>query len=365
MKTYRVIQYGAGNTGKFALQSILTHPRLELVALLVHGPAKEGQDAGTLCRLPETGIRATRDVEAAVRMAADCVCFMPSDPHAGDVSESGSHAHDLLALICRFLASGKNVIATAPNSLVYAKSLGVEVVDRLNRACAAGRSSFLYVGVSPGFMPDRLVLNFTAVSSRIDHILVQEMMNYGAYDDKEMLFGFYGFGCRPAAFDSAPMRQAFRRSLGGSVAMIADGLAIELDEVSEEIEFAVTAESFAIRTGQIAAGTIAAERIRLSGLVAGVPRIVVEHVTRVSDDVAPDWPHFGTKGGEGYHIEIRGAPAICADVELGAFGRNPMADAGWAVGGHIANSIADLSEAAPGIRSFLDMPPAFGRHRMR
>ena len=365
MKTYRVIQYGAGNTGKFALHSILTHPRLELTALVVHGLAKEGKDAGTLCKLPESGILATRDIEGAIGMTADCVCFMPSDPYAGNISEPGSHGSKLLDLICRFLASGKNVIATAPNSLVYAKTLGAEIVDQINRACAIGRSSFLYVGVSPGFMPDRLVLNFTAISSRIEHVLVQEMMNYGAYDDRDMLFGFYGFGSKLEDFDSAPLRQAFRRSLGGSVAMIADGLGIALDGISEEVAFAVTAESFTIRTGLIAAGTIGAERIRLSGLVNGEPRIVVEHITRVGDDVALDWPRFGSKGAEGYRIEIRGAPAMCIDVELGAFGRNPMADAGWAVGGHIANSIVDLCEAAPGWRSFLDLPPAFGRHRMR
>jgi hypothetical protein len=365
MKTYRVIQYGAGNTGKFALHAILTHPRLELAALLVHGLAKEGKDAGLLCKLPETGIRATRDVDSAIEMAADCVCFMPSDPRTADIADSGSHGGKLLELICRFLASGKNVIATAPNSLVYAKSLGTAVVDRLNHACRIGRSSFLYVGVSPGFMPDRLALNLTGISARIDHVLVQEMMNYGAYDDQEMLFGFYGFGSPPEDFDSGPLKQAFRRSLGGSVAMIADGLGVELDEISVDIAFAVTPESFAIRTGQIAAGTIGAERISLAGLVDHVPRIVVEHITRVGDDVAPDWPRFGGDGAEGYHIEIRGAPSMRVDVELGAFGRNPMADAGWAVGGHIANSIVDLCESAPGVRSFLDLPPAFGRHRLR
>ena len=68
-----------------------------------------------------------------------------------NIAEPGSHAGKLLDLICRFQASGKNVIATAPNSLVYATSLGAEIVDQINRACAIGNSSFLYVGVFARF----------------------------------------------------------------------------------------------------------------------------------------------------------------------------------------------------------------------
>jgi hypothetical protein len=364
MKTYRVIQYGAGHTGKFALRSILTQPQLELVALGVHGPAKEGMDAGDICRLPATGVYATRNISRLLAQDADCVCFMAADPHVSDAAEPGSHAAGLLDLICAFLASGKNVIATSPNSFVHAPYLGGPVVDRLNRACAKGNASFHYVGVSPGFMPDRLILNLTAISSRIELITVQEMMNYGDYDDREMLFELYGFGSDPASFDAAHLSASFGRSLGGSVAMIADGLAADLDEVKTEIEFAASDRDFGIRTGTIPKGSIGAERIRVSGMIGGKPRIIVEHITRVGDHVAPDWPRFGAGNAEGYRIAIQGAPSMSVDVELGAFGRNPMADAGWAVGGHITNSIPNLCDAPPGIRTFIDLPATMGRHRM-
>ena len=364
MRIYRVIQYGAGNTGKFALRSILTHPQLDLVGLGVHGISKEGKDAGTICRLEPTGILATRDVQALMALPADCVCFMPSDPHAGDVADVGSHAGRLLDLLCEFLASGKNVIATAPNALVYAPSLGSAVTARLEAACRKGRTSFYYAGVSPGFVPDRLVLNLTAVSTRIDSISVQEIMNYGAYDDREMLFGFYGFGSRPTAFDQRPLLAAFGRSLGGSVATVAAGLALDLEDIRTEIDFATTDKPFDVPTGNIAIGTIGAERIRSAGMVDGKPRIVVEHITRVGEHVAPHWPTFGPGGAEGYRIAIAGAPSMNIDIEFGAFGRNPMADAGWAVGGHIGNAIALVCEAPSGIRSVLDLPPVMAKYRM-
>ena len=52
------------------------------------------------------------------------------------------------------------------------------------------------------------------------------------------------------------------------------------------------------------------------------------------------------------------------ELELGAFGRNPMADAGWAVGGHITNSVIALCQAAPGVRTFLDLPLTPGAYRL-
>ena len=363
MKTYRVIQYGAGNTGKFVLRSILTHPALQLVGLGVHGAAKDGLDAGELCRLPATGVLATRDVEALIAMDADCVAFMPTDAHAGDVLDAGSHSAQIFDLLCRFLASGKNVIATAPNSLVYAPSLGQGVVDRLEAACADGNSSFLYVGVSPGFMPDRLILNLTAISSRIDTISVQEMMNYGDYDDRAMLFDFYGFGRDPASFDSTALKQSFARTLGGSVAIVADGLALDLDDIVTEIDFAPAEHNIDIRTGTIPRRAIGAVWIKAWGMVGDAARIKVEHITRIDDAVASDWPRFDAEQGEGYRIEIRGAPSMSVDVALGAFGRNPMADAGWAVGGHLSNAIASLCDAPSGVRSFINLPPVTGKRR--
>jgi len=359
-----MIQYGAGATGKFALRALLTHPRLRLVGLGVHTTRNEGRDAGSICRMPETGVLATRDISALLAMEADCVLFLPWDPYAGDVLVEDSHSGRLFTLLCQFLESGKNVIASAPNSLVYAPSLGAEAVARLEGACQKGQSSFLYTGISPGFIPDRLVLGLTQISARIETIAVREIMNYANYGDRDTIMGLYGFGQDPAAFDPAVLLASFSRGLGGSVAMVADGIKAKLDEIRMEFELAVTERDCQIATGVVGAGTIAAERIRAVGLIDGAARIVAEHVTRIDDDAAPDWPQFGSGGREGYQVEIHGAPAMKVELELGAFGRNPMADAGWAVGGHMTNSVIDLCEAPPGIRTYLDLPLAPGAYRL-
>jgi len=364
MKKYRVIQYGAGATGKFALRAILTHPMLELTGLGVHSERSEGRDAGSICRMPDTGVLATRDLSALLAQEADCVAFLPWDPYAGDVMQEDTQSGRMFSLLCQFLATGKNVVASAPNSLVYPPSLAPEAVAKLEEACRRGNSSFLYTGVSPGFMPDRLVLALTQISARIDSIAVREIMNYADYSDYDTIVGFFGFGREPESVDLETVMDSFSRGLGGSVAMIADAVKVKLDNIQMNIQFERADRDEQMRTGSLAKGTIGALRITASGMVQGKPRIVAEHVTRVSDFAAPEWPQFGQGGMEGYQIEIHGAPAMMVEVELGAFGRNPMADAGWAVAGNLTNSIVSVCESAPGIQTFMDLPLTVGAYRM-
>ena len=77
MQTYRVIQWATGVVGSAALKGIIRHPQLELAAVKVYSEAKEGMDAGQLAGTDDTGIIATRDVDAVIATGADCVLYCP------------------------------------------------------------------------------------------------------------------------------------------------------------------------------------------------------------------------------------------------------------------------------------------------
>ena len=96
--TYRVIQWSTGNVGTAALRCIIRHPELELVGVWVHSAGKAGRDAGELCGLGPTGVRATIDVDEILALGADCVLYMPAGT---DVD-----------VLDRLLASGTNVVTT-------------------------------------------------------------------------------------------------------------------------------------------------------------------------------------------------------------------------------------------------------------
>ena len=74
---YRVIQWATGNTGQRALREVVRHPSLDLVGVRVYDSAKDGVDAGALCGEEPTGVLATTDRDAVLKVEADCCVYMP------------------------------------------------------------------------------------------------------------------------------------------------------------------------------------------------------------------------------------------------------------------------------------------------
>ena len=68
----RVIQWATGNTGQRALREVIRHPSYDLVGVLAYDPAKDGVDAGDLCGEGRTGVLATTDRDAILKVEADC-----------------------------------------------------------------------------------------------------------------------------------------------------------------------------------------------------------------------------------------------------------------------------------------------------
>ena len=92
----------------------------------------------------------------------------------------------------------------------------------------------------------------------------------------------------------------------------------------------------------------------------GEVAVVLEHVTRLRDDLCPDWPQPAQPGGS-YRIEITGEPSYTVDLCLSS----PHGDhnhAGLvATAARVVNAIPAVIDAAPGIVTALDLPPVTGK----
>ena len=75
-RPYRVVQWATGNVGSHALRAIVQHPQMTLVGLYVHSESKAGRDAGELCGIGATGIKATRNIDDIIALKPDCVVYM-------------------------------------------------------------------------------------------------------------------------------------------------------------------------------------------------------------------------------------------------------------------------------------------------
>lgn len=352
--THKVIQWSTGNVGKLALRAVIEHPDLELVGLWVHDPAKVGRDAGELAGVGPTGVLATNDADALLALDADVV----SHNATGDL-----RPQQAVDEICTFLEAGKNVVSSSVVSLLYPPSAEPRVVARLEAACAAGNASLFTSGIDPGFANDLLPLTLAGFCQEIETLRVREILNYATYDQPDVLFETMGFG-KPLDFPALLLLPgSISLAWAGVVEMMAAAMGVELDGIEEVHERRAAEETFEIDLGTIEAGTMEALRFEVQGIVAGRPAIVVEHVTRLRDDAAPDWPE--QKGQGSYVIRIDGRPSI--ECEFHCEGPDGDHNTGGliATAMRLLNAIPAVCDAPPGLLTPLDLPLVTSRNVKR
>jgi hypothetical protein len=354
MARYRVIQWATGHVGKHALRAIAQHPEMELVGVWVSSPNKAGRDAGELCGVGHLGVIATNDAESLMALKADCVCYTAATDY---------RPTEAIDDMCRLLASGKNVVTSSFVPLIYPWQVVPAFAEQLERACQQGKSSFYCSGIDPGFSPDALPITLSSLCERIDSIRAQEIFNYATYDQPQTLFEVMGFGKPPGTPVPLLLPGALSMAWGASVRMVADALGVQLDGIEQRHEVEVAPEDFQISCGTIAKGTVAALRFEVLGMVRGEPRIAVEHVTRLRDDLAPHWPQ-GVGPGT-YRVTIEGMPSLRCDLQVGFHSADHNIDGCVATAMRLVNAIPAVCDASPGVKSFLDLPLTPGRGALR
>ncbi|GAA0598232.1 NAD(P)H-dependent amine dehydrogenase family protein [Actinomadura livida] len=350
--TYRVVQWSTGNVGRHAIAGIDARPDLELAGVWVSNPAKVGRDAGELAGLGrDLGVTATGDEDALLALRPDCVVY---------TSMADVRLAEAIDDLCRILRAGVNVVSSSPVFLQFPDGVvPPEMSDPVREAAAAGGASIFVNGIDPGFANDVLPLAVTGISERIDQVRCMEILNYATYDQGTVLFDIMGFG---GSLDETPMLLqpgVLTMAWGSVVRQIAAGLGVELDEVAEWHTRLPAPETFAVAAGTIAKGTTAALRFEVRGMRGGEAVVVLEHVTRLRDDLAPDWPQ--PAGAGCYRVEVRGEPNYTVDLRLlGTDGDHNTAGL-KATAMRLVNAVPAVVEAPPGLLTALDLPLIPGR----
>jgi 2,4-diaminopentanoate dehydrogenase len=347
----RVVQWATGAVGRHAVAAIHDHPELELVGALVYSSDKAGCDVGEICGIGPVGIIATADQAEILALDADCVVHAPQ----GEMDPVGA-----LDDICGLLASGKNVVSTAVTAYIHPWSAGADVVERLQAACRTGGTSFHGTGIEPGWASEVLPLTMSGLFKRIDSILVQELLNYSSYDSADMLMGVMGFGQPPDA--NVPMAdpELTGRAFHAPLMMVAAGLGATIESFAYERDVVVATEDFDVKAGRIGAGTVSAQRFAFSAVIDGRRALTIEHITRLRDEEAPNWPT-----GRGWKVTIEGVPSMVLEATIAVHGEDENDQGCLGTAMHAVHAIGPVCAAEPGIRTFLDLPMIVGRHTLR
>src|SRR5262249_45910081 len=268
--TLRVVQWTTGNVGKQSAIAIARNPALELVGCYAWSPDKVGRDVGALCGLDPLGVTVTNDVDALLALSPDCVVYNPMWPSIEE--------------LVRILGAGVNVVTTA--AFINGRRLGPDR-ERLVEACDRGGSSLLGTGINPGFI-ELLSIVVAGVCDRIDKITISEAAHTIGYDSPATEKAA-GFG-RP--IDDPELQKMTAEGtavFGEAVAMVADALGVELDDVVCEAEYAKTTEDLDLGSWQIAAGCVAGVAASWHGRVGNRALIELNGRWKKAPTPEPDW----------------------------------------------------------------------------
>ncbi|MFC0686606.1 NAD(P)H-dependent amine dehydrogenase family protein [Novosphingobium clariflavum] len=337
----RVVQWATGTVGAAAMRAVLTHPGLELVGVKVYSPAKEGQDAGTLCGLPETGVTAVRDLAAVLALKPDCVLYMPEQTDFNDV--------------CALLENGIN-IATTRAEFFHPASMDPAIRARIESACAAGGATLHSSGSSPGFITEALPLVLLSLARRLDLLTIDEFANCIDGCSEEMLLGIMGFGDSPEAFAERPFQErdsVFNHALSA----LAEAVGIDIDRFEVSGEVALAAEPVLLHKTTIPAGSVAGQRMVTTGLREGRPVLRFRCNWFVTERLEPAWDLRS----DGWRVTVEGDTPLDISIGFPIPPAERQATLPNLTAHRPVNAIAAICAARPGILTVAELPQVLAR----
>jgi len=345
----KVVQFSTGNVGRHSLRAIIGRPDLELVGVHAANPRKIGYDAAELCGLSTpTGIVATDDIEALIALRPDCVVY---------TALAETRPMDALPEICAFLEAGINVVGTSLVWMVAPHFAEDWVRAPLERSCKAGNSSLYINGVDPGYSGDTLVHSALSLATRVSSISVQEIFDYGNYDDAEFTGAAMGFGvAEDGELPPLYLPGVVESMWGPQVRSLAARLGVTLDTVRQRTERWYTTERIDCTMMTVQPGQMAAVKFATEGVVDGVPVIVLEHVNRLTPAAAPNWV-FPPDGHIGVHrVVIEGDPRVELNTHISHPLYDPTDAACMATAARVINAIDWICNAPAGLIAAEDIP---------
>lgn len=360
MKTQRVIQWTSGRVARETVRAIASDPGLELIGMYAWSPEKAGRDAGELVGTGRLGIEATNDVAALLALEPDAVVYTPLYP---DVDE-----------LVRILEAGIDVVTTCNFITGWGldqrpERYGPDARKRLQDAALRGGASIFGTGINPGYV-NYLACIATSVCRSVEHIRVTEAIADIVPFLGDPNIAEFGYG-QPLDTPGLLERQKAESSVfGDAIELMASLMEVELDEIRCACDLAPAMDVIETPGGTIEPGTIGGVRLRWEGLSGGRPVFENQQIWIAGKKVGgvEEW---GARNRHGYIVDVAGDPNVnnaFLPVPAGDPGSLTLADHhahGMRITGMpLVNAIRGVRAAAPGIRTYADLPPVVAAGRM-
>jgi 4-hydroxy-tetrahydrodipicolinate reductase len=328
-KKIRVLQYGVGPIGASIARLMRQKAALEIVGAIDKDPAKAGRDLGEVAD--------ATDAPWGVTVAADSAQLL-AKPVDVVIHSTSSYLPSVMEQLLECLGAGCCVVSTC-EELAYPYRKHPDLSAQLDAAAKEEGVALVGTGVNPGFVMDKLVLTLSSVSQRVEWAKAVRVVD--ASKRRLPLQKKIGAGMTPEEFRGQVSAGVIKHhGLPESIAMVADGLGFELDDISETIEPVIAEESVKTEFLEVASGQVAGVHQIARGTDGGKEKIYMELKMFVGAKDPAD------------SIELRGEPNLALTIPGGTHGDVATAAV-------VVNAIPSILAAQSGLRTARDLPLSF------
>lgn len=322
----RIGVVGVGWIGAEVARASLEDPRVELVGVADTDPHKVGRDLGEVIGEGRIGLVIDADLSAVLARERPEVVIVCA---SSDAERSAQVASACLDAGCHVVLTTESLASPSDADRVFA--------DGLDQRARERGVVVMATGVNPGFAMDRLPVTLAQQTRSIRRVRVRRVVDLATR--RAQLQAKAGVGLTPAAFKKAMAQgRVGHVGLDASVRLIARGLDLTLEAVSERLEPLVAAEATSSSVlGPLGSGRIRGIRQVARGHFEGQELISLELV------MALDEPSPMTT------IDIVGIPPLHLECDF-------PGDACTVAS--VLSAVGLIVDLKPGLRTVLDLPAA-------
>lgn len=210
------------------------------------------------------------------------------------------------------LAAGKNVVTPLPyqNANLWREP---EFVEKLNAACAQGKSVFHAGGIDPDLISDRVLLGLTGGSADIKSIKLQEMWDCSFAEEGPLKV--VGFGLPPEVGKQSKITQTIPANFLKAIVYTAEKvMGVKYDRVVASHDYITTPVDIH-KPFHIPAGTVGRVVHRMEGFVDAIgpdPLFTIEYNWLIGNSMLPE----GVQPGQYYVATIEGRPSMRMTIDF-------------------------------------------------
>lgn len=326
MTKIRVVLFGCGPVGLGVVRYASQRQEIELVGAIDIDESLAGRDLSEVAGIDNKArVDISADTDAVLSQTKPDVVFLTTV----------SSLKAVFPQLKKCLTAGVNVVSTC-EELAYSFREDPQLSAEIDKIAKANNVTVLGTGVNPGFLMDSWPLFMTGVCQQVKHIKAVRIQDAstrrGPFQKK------IGAGCTLDEFEKLVAAGTIRHvGIQESIAMIADGLGWQLDEITESIEPIIAKARVKTDFVVVEPGQTSGVRQVGRGIRDGEELVVLEFEASVGAPESYDTVH------------ITGTPNLEVVIKGGTHGD-------IATAAIVVNSIHRVIDAPPGLMTMKDLP---------